>query len=149
KLNRVVALGMVALIRSGRGDQSKAAIAYDEMVSLTDKIAAVDSANANKAYASMTAHVFVGDWYRKTARPSEALKVLEPGRVSAEDHHQHASNDPVWLMALSQVYERMYEANLDLGDMSAALRAANQCLENTQHWSSIDINNNEALDRLG
>jgi tetratricopeptide (TPR) repeat protein len=149
KLNRVVALGMVALIRSGRGDQSKAAIAYDEMVSLTDKIAAVDSANANKAYASMTAHVFVGDWYRKTGRPSEALKVLEPARVGAEDHHQHASNDPVWLMALSQVYERIYEANLDLGDMSAALRAANQCLESTQHWSSIDINNNEALDRLG
>jgi tetratricopeptide (TPR) repeat protein len=149
KLMRVIALGMIAMIRSGGGDQSKAAVAYNEMVSLTDKIAAADPANANNAYASIAAHVFVGDWYRQTGKPSEALKVLEPARVSAEDHHQHASNDPVWLNALSQVYEKIYNANWDLGDMTAALRAANQCLENTQHWSSVDSNNNDALDRLG
>jgi eukaryotic-like serine/threonine-protein kinase len=149
KFNRVIALGVVALIRTARGNQAGAASAYDEMVSLTDKIASVDPADANKAYASITSHVFVGGWYRQTGRPSEALKVLEPARLSAEDHHQHAPNDPVWLMALSQVYARIYEVNWDLGDMTAALRTANQCLEYTQRWSVLDSGNNEALERLG
>jgi eukaryotic-like serine/threonine-protein kinase len=149
KFNRVIGLGMVALIKTTRGNQAGAASAYDEMVSLTDKIAAVDPANANKVYASITSHVFVGEWYRQTGRPSEALKVLEPARLSAEDHHQHAPNDPLWLMALSQVYARIYQVNWDLGDMTAALRTANQCLEYTQRWSVLDSGNNDALVRLG
>ena len=147
KLCRIISLGMVAVMANDKGDQNGATEAYEEMARLSNELATLDPVNSNKAYSAITASVFLANWYRQIGRANDTLAILDQARIRAELFHARSFSDPLWLGALSYVYEQIYLTKWNLDDVDGALSAARQYLEVSKIRSDRDQKNVEALQR--